>query len=256
MPSIRSASGASDPNSRSFLNVGSLPTGWQPGDVVFIVLCNGASLSSYTSTGGDWTFLTAAGNQNNGGAAMTSNVCYRTMQSGDTWPLGSSGGGVGIEWSSSGRYSVVAVCVQPDVGDGTLTVASAASPTIGSTAATTFTAPSYSAGADTGLSLLLNAARAFNNGSTAITHTAPTNWTEPTNADSSTASGTNAASRQVATSGSGRTGQTGTISPGAATFAGAGSPGNVTANLYHLFINGGGGGGGPVFDSKFLPFFM
>jgi hypothetical protein len=166
-----------------------------------------------------------------------------------------------LRWSSSNRYSVTAVCIQPDAGQ-TFTgaeIGSDASPVINTTAATSHTPPAYSAGSDTGLSLLLNAARAFSNGATAVATTPPADWTEPANADNSTASGTNANSRQVATSVSARAAQTGTITPGAETIAGGVANGTVTANLYHLFIKGLGGGGeppGPFDASRFLPFFM
>jgi len=105
----------------------------------------------------------------------------------------------------------------------------------------------------------LNSARAFSNGATAIATTPPTDWTEPANGDSSTASGTNANSREVATSVSTRADQTGTITPGAETIVGGIANGTVTANLYHIFIKGLGGGGeppAPFNPTRFMPFFM
>jgi hypothetical protein len=239
MPSVRSASGASDANSRSNLQVGSLPAGWQPGDLVFIVIGSASTQSSWSDNGTGWTYIrSGGGDANTGGGGLGSNICWRIMQAGDTWPGNTSG--TGLRWSSSNRYSVTAICIQPDAGQ-TFTsadIGTDASPVINTTAATSHTPPAYSAGSDTGLSVLLNAARAFNNGATAITTTPPASWTEPAGGDNSTASGTNANSRQVSTSVSARADQTGTITPGSETIAGGVANGTVTANLYHLFIKG------------------
>jgi len=261
MPTVRSASSASDANSRSFLNVGSLPTGWQPGDLVIIILAvAGLPSGSWTDGGANkWTFI-GTGNNNTGGAQHGTNICYKIMEAGDRWPGGGGTNVNNLNWNGSNRYSVAAICIQPDAGQ-TFTAADIgtdASPVINTTAATSHTPPAYSAGTDTGLSLLLSGARAFSNGATAIATTPPTDWTEPANGDSSTASGTNANSRQVATAVSARADQTGTITPGAETIAGGIANGTVTANIYHLLVKGAGGGEPPApFDAtRFMPFFM
>jgi hypothetical protein len=250
MPTVRAASGASDANSRSTIQVGALPTGWQAGDFCLIIVTVGNVQTSFNNTGSlatGWTWITTTGNSNSGtGASFCTNIAYKILAGGDVWPGDSLGNGLG--WSVSGRYAVVSVAIQPDASQTFVTgdlMNTAGTPTVQTTANNTFATPSYNAGSNTGLSVVLAGARAFANGATAISATPPTNWTEPANADQSTASGTNASSRQVGSELSGRAAQTGTISPGNVGYSQAGN--NVTCNVYHLFVNGLAAGGGATY---------
>lgn len=253
MPSVRSVSTYVDEDNRTSITGGALPAGWQPGDVVLIVLAVAGSPTSFTDTGSNWALSGgSAGHSNTGGAAFGSNIAYRTMQSGDTWP---SVSGSRIEWSNSGKFAVLAVCVQPDAGESNIAAGmTISSATVSATAATTHTHPSFAAGGDTGMSLLINAARAANSGATAVSTTPPTNWTEPAGGDVSTVSGNAPGSRQVQAAASFRAAQTGTITPGAATISQAGA--TTTANLYHVFFKATGGGSPPARTADFMPFFM
>lgn len=193
-----------------------LPTGWSVNDLVVFIISIGANYTSPVDPAG-WSVR----HDTNGDSTGRTILASRTMQAGDTAPV--------FSWTGTGKWAWTGICIQPAAGQ--LAVHSGTTgPTVDATAAT-HTSPAFAAGGLTGASVLLTGYRAGANAATAITTTPPTNWTEPaTNADTSTATGTNAASRQVAAWHSYRLAQTGTITPGAQTVSAT-----ALANLYHVF---------------------
>lgn len=194
-----------------------LPTGWAAGDLVAFCISIGANFTSPTNPAG-WTTRY----DTNGDSTGRTILAYRTMQTGDAAPT--------FSWTGTGKWAYTGICAQPAAGSQAVLLAPGA-PTVSATS-TSHTPPSYAAGASTGMSILMSGYRGSINQATAITSTAPTNWTEPaSDADTSTAINTTTATRQVASWHAYRTGQTGTVTPAAYTTS-------VTAlsNKYHLFV--------------------
>lgn len=193
-----------------------LPTGWAARDLVYICVSVGAVFTSPVDPAG-WTCQYDTNADSTGRTILA----YRQMQAGDTAPV--------FSWTGAGKCAWTAVCIQPVAGQQAVH-SGLATPSISATA-TSHTPPAYAAGAASGISVLLTGYRAGANAATAITSTAPTSWTEPaTNADTSTATGTSSALRQVASWHAYRINQTGTITPAA-------YASSVTAlsNKYHVF---------------------
>lgn len=194
-----------------------LPTGATTNDIVYICCSvNGVYTSPVDPAG--WTVR----HDTNGDTTGRTFLAYRTLEAGDANPV--------FSWTGAGKTAWTAICIQPAGGQQAVH-SGLAGPTINATA-TSHTSPAFAAGALSGISVLLTGYRAGGNGSTGITTTPPTNWTEGTapNGDVTTAAGTTSALRQVASWHAYQTGQTGTITPGAQT-----ASITALANLYHAF---------------------
>lgn len=210
--STRAASGGQNGSTSVASQAVTFPTGTTTNDLVYVIISVNASTSSPAATG--WTCTSI--NQSTTHSLI---IAYRTILAGDTAPT--------ITWTGSGKAAWTAVTLQPAAGQQAAHSGFGTAVNTG-TAATSHTPPSYAAGAASGASVLLNAFRTGANGATGVTTTAPTNWTEPTNGDQTTAVTTGA--RQVAAEVSVRTGQTGTITPGSETITVSSS-----AILQHAF---------------------
>lgn len=193
-----------------------LPAGWVANDLVYFCIMLGANVTGLNTPAG-WTVR----NDLNSDSTGRSILAYRTMVTGDTAPV--------FTWTTAAKWSYAGICVQPAAGQ--QAVHSGTPGFLASATGTSHTTPAYAAGTAAGMSILMNGYRGGSNVATAITTTPPANWTEPaTNADTSTATGTTAALRQVASWFSYRTGQTGTITPAAYT-----SSITALSNKYHVF---------------------
>lgn len=194
-----------------------LPTGATTNDLVYICCSVNAVYTSPVDPGG-WTVR----HDTNSDATGRTFLAYRTLQAGDSNPV--------FSWTSTGKTAWTAICVQPAAGQ-QAAHSGLATPTINATN-TSHTSTAFAAGGLSGISVLLTGYREGANGATGITTTPPTNWTEGTapDGDVTTASGTSSALRQVSSWHAYRTGQTGTITPGAQTVSLT-----SVANLYHAF---------------------
>jgi hypothetical protein len=193
-----------------------LPTGTAANDLVYIVCSVGAVYTSPVDPAG-W----ATSHNTNSDATGRTFIAYKTIASADTNPV--------FSWTGAGKTAYTAITLQPTAGLQGIH-AGFIGPTVNATA-TSHTSPAYVAGAQSGASVLLTGYRGGANVATAITTTPPTGWTEPaSNADTSTATGTTAATRQVAAWHAYNLAQTGTITPGAQTVSAT-----AVANLYHAF---------------------
>lgn len=213
--SFRSSSAANGAAATVATLTPTLPAGWAAGDLVCFCLSIGIVYTAPVDPAG-WTVR----HDTNSGSTGRTILASRTMQSGDTNPA--------FSWTSAGKWAWTGICIQPAAGQlAAHTVLSG--PSVVATA-TSHTSPALTS-TTSGMSVLLTGYRGGANVATAITTTPPTNWTEPaTNADTSTATGTSAALRQVASWHAYRTGQTGTVTPGAQTVSAT-----AVANLYHVF---------------------
>lgn len=195
-----------------------LPSGTSANDIVYIVGTVGIVYTNPVNPSG-WTVR----HDTNADATGRTFLAYRTIRTGDTSPI--------FSWTTAGKTAWTAICVQPAAGQVALH-AGIVGPTVNATA-TTHTSPAFAAGGLTGCSVLMTGYRGSTNVATAIatTDNSPANWTESgATMDTSTATGTTAATRQVAARHAYRVGQTGTITPTAQVVS-------VTAlaNLYHVF---------------------
>lgn len=235
---LRAASSANLGSTAAASVTPTLPTGATTGDIVYILVATGSSSAASWSATTGWTLLDGAtGTINSGGTGHATNVAWKVLAAGDGAPT--------ISWTNGGKTTWVAIAFQPGAGE-TLAHDLSATPTVSSTLASTHTPPSLAAGADSGVSVLLNGSRAGSAGSTAITTTPPTNWTEPTNGDNSTAVGTTTTTRQVGAEVCYQLAQTGTITPGTETITGGTAGGTTTANLYHVLLTSTGATAAPV----------
>lgn len=214
--SVRAASGFQSAAATTTPFTITLPTGTTTNDLVLIVVSHNGIAATLTQSAGTGTYTnrsvgagTPANGDRSASGGQTAWLFSSTVASGDTAPSFSIGG-------TAGKYSWVAITLSPASGQQAVW-SSMATPTVESGSGTSHTPPAFAAGALSGCSVLLNAWRGGSNVTTAITTAAPTNWVEPANADFSTAIGSTSALRQVAASASARTGQTGTITPGAQT---------------------------------------
>jgi hypothetical protein len=193
-----------------------LPTGWVANDLVYFIISIGAVFTSPVDPNG-W----ATRYDTNSDSTGRTILAYRTMTTGNSPPQ--------FNWTGAGKWAYTGICIQPAAGQ-QASHSGLSGPTVNAPA-TSHTSPSFAAGALSGCSVLLTGYRGGSNAATAITTTPPTNWTEPaSNADTSTATGTQSSVRQIAAWHSYRSGQTGTISPGAQT-----ASVTAVANLYHAF---------------------
>jgi hypothetical protein len=194
------ASGASS-TSTSGTVATTLPTGATTGDVCVLQIAQ-LGLGAEAITG--WTSLRDTAN--NTAPTYQYTILYRVLQAGDTAP----------SYTSGGKSAWTMIAFRPTAGSGLTFGIAADADATDSTSGTTITPPALTTAA-TVTSVLLTGGRAVGTGATAITSTPPTNWTEPTNGDQSTATGTTTALRQIFAEVSYRLAQTGTITPGAIT---------------------------------------
>lgn len=220
--SLRAASGGFNNTAGTSVAV-TLPTGWQAGDWCAVIISINNTTGGFNTLTG-WT--ERADHQNFTSSNFTTLVATRILQAGDANPT--------FVETASGKYSWCAIALQPGAGE---TISEDGFSATGENQGdgTTHAAGALIAAAGNVTSVVVNAMRAVNNAATAVTTTPPTNWTEPTNGDQSTNAGTTAALRQVSTSVSYRTDQSGTITPGT-------SGNNVTtdADCYHFLITSAG----------------
>lgn len=198
-----------------------LPTGWQAGDLVLVQITIGALPTTGLNGLAGWT-ITHATDQNSGGATHTTGVAARIMQSGDTNPVFTGSGG--------GKWAWSAVAVQPAAGEA-LSIGADAAVKLTTTTSTTLAAPNSTTTTTTDVSILFYGLRASTSGATAINAAAPTGWTE--GAESSTAVGTNNATRQVSSMVAYKNSAAGAQVPGTGTV-------NISVcqNAYHYRITG------------------
>lgn len=196
-----------------------LPTGWQAGDLVLAQVTIGALPATGLNGLAGWT-ITHATDANSGGATHTTAVAARVMQSGDSNPVFNGSGG--------GKWAWSAVAVQPGAGE-TLSIGADAAVKVTTTTSTTLAAPNSTTTSTTDVSVLFYGNRASTSGATAITATAPTGWTRGT--ESSTAVGTNNATRQVSSMVAYKNAAAGAQVPGTST-----ANVSVCQNAYHYRI--------------------
>jgi hypothetical protein len=196
-----------------------LPTGWAADDIVYFCISIGSNFTSPTFPAG-WTTRSDANSDSTGRTILA----YRTMVTGDTNPT--------FSWTTgAGKWAWTGLAIQPAAGQQAVH-SGLTGPTVSATA-TSHTSPAFAAGAASGCSVLMTGYRGGANASTAVNTTPPTNWVEGTTgatSDTSTAAGTTSGTRQVASWYGYRSGQTGTITPGAQTVTAT-----AVANLYHVF---------------------
>jgi hypothetical protein len=198
--SLRAASGGQLVAATPVSQVVTLPAGTATNDIVYFIVTVGAVITAPAATG--WTLTLTT----NATAIESTIVGYRTIQAGDTSPT--------VTWTTAGKVSWVAIALQPAAGTTAVHIGYGTVLNTGVTA-TSQTPNTYAAGTASGASVLLTGSRGSTNVATAVATTPPTNWTEPTNGDQSTATGTTAATQQIAAEVSYRLAQTGTITPGA-----------------------------------------
>lgn len=214
--SYRSSSSANGGSATVQTITPTLPVGWAANDLVCFVISIGAAFTNLINPNG-WNVRSDIYTDSTGRSILAS----RTMQTGDTNPV--------FSWTTAGKWAWTGICLQPAI-DSLAIYAGLATPT-GDGSALGHTAGAFAAGGLTGASVLLTGYRAGANAATAITTTAPANWTEPaSNADTSTAAGTTSGTRQVAAWHAYQLAQTGTITPGSAT-----SSVVALATDYHVF---------------------
>lgn len=216
--SYRSSSAANNAGTTVSTVTVTLPTGWAANDIIYIVCSVGSVYTSPVDPAG-WT-VTHTTNSDSTGRTF---LARREMTGGESNPV--------FSWTTAGKTAWTAICVQPAAGQRAVHTG-LAGPTVNATA-TSHTSPAFAAGVVTGCSILLTGYRGGSNTATGVATTPPTNWTEPaSNADTTTATGTTSALRQVAAWHAYRSGQTGTITPGAQT-----ASITAVANLYHAFAS-------------------
>ena len=175
-----------------------LPAGATTGDLCVLLLSEANATSTARSPAG-WTAVDDA-DVSPLASIYHSLITYRVLQAGDTAP----------QVTTASKYAWTMIAVRPGAGN----VLTFDGSNVAADADGTSLAWGSQAASGTDVSILAEVCRAGSNGTTAVTQTAPTNWTVPTNGSQSTASGNNAATRQTATVVAYRLGQSGTIAPG------------------------------------------
>jgi hypothetical protein len=183
------------------------PAGATTGDLVLFLVVVGSNGTWQAESG--WTLEGQAVNPS--GTVHSAAVYSRVLQAGDTAPT--------FDISAAGKSAWVGICWRPGAGE-TPSVYVKATTLITAAATTATPNPATSTDANT-VSMVFNSNRAQVTGATGITQTPPGGgaaYTEPTNGDQSTATGTTTATRQVGAHLTYRAVGTGSIAPGAHTF--------------------------------------
>jgi hypothetical protein len=181
-----------------------LPTGWAAGDLIVGVFDTIVTGTSKVPAG--WSMLR---DSDSSAIAYRTSIFYRVMQSGDTAPV----------ITVTGKSSWNMIAFRPGAGN---TLAWDTSNAATDTASgTTIAGPALAAATGTvsGISVIVTNGRAVGTGVTAITTTAASTWTEPTNGDQSTAAGTTTALRQIFSEVAYKLAVSGTVTPGNATLS-------------------------------------
>ena len=169
---------------------------------VRVVAAGSAQVFTVGANRPGWTILHTSHNSGGTGAQPhTSCILAKIYQAGDVFPGSASTAADSISWTSNGKYALSVAAITPAAGS-QIRIANdilSATPVIDTANTTTHDTPDLNAGSLTGLDLVIAASRAQVDGATAVTATVPSGWTEPANADWSTATGTGAAARQVQT---------------------------------------------------------
>ena len=226
---FRAAAGSQGGSATSLTVATTLPTGWATNDLCF-ALVNVGNANVWTNLNG-WLLLST--DANSGGTAFTSGLYVRRLRAGDGAPTFTSTG-------TAGKYAWTTISFYEDAG-GLVDLDTSGLGKLSTTvAATTATAPARTAVAGSVCSLILEAAREQVTQATADACTPPTNWTEPTNGDQSTAVGATTATRQVAAEVCYRLAQSGTITPGVSTWL------SSTMVQYHLLLTSAAASSAPL----------
>lgn len=196
------------------------PAGAASGDMAIVSLITKDSQTFQAKVG--WTLEQ---NANAATIPFTSATYRRTLDGTETWPIVFSWTGTSVKaaWTA-GSWS-------PGTGGNVVLVDGEASVKVDTAGATTHTANAKTAVAASVASVIVNTHRNAASGSTGTTVTAATNWTEPTNGDQTTASGTTTALAQLGVEICYRLSQSGTVTPGSSTFSLSSS-----ANVYHFLL--------------------
>lgn len=199
------------------------PTGATTGDLVLVAINIKNSTSDTFQALAGWTL--SSQNANAFSPPFKTAVYWKVLTSGDTWPKT-------FTWASTtAKFAWNALAFTPGAGN-TMAIDGQAAVKVDTTGASTHTANAQTAVAASVCSVIINCGRTSAGAITAITVTPATNWTEPTNAEQSTASGTTTALAQLGVESCYRTGQSGTITPGASTW----SQSTIAANVYHFLL--------------------
>ena len=221
---FRSASGSQSSTAALTASV-TQPTGSLPGDLVFVALNIKNSTSDTFSAVSGWTLSSQDANAFNGTSQFKTAVYYRVLDGTESWPISFS-------WTATtAKFAWNAIAFTPGTGN-VIVIDGEAAVLVSTSGSSTATANARTAVASNVCSLIINCGRTSAASATAISVTPPTNWTEPSNADQSTASGTTAALSQLGVETCYRTGQSGTVTPGVTTW----SQSTVAANIYHFLL--------------------
>lgn len=216
---FRSASGGQSSTAALTASV-TQPASSAAGDLVLVAV-NARDSQTFQAVSG-WAL--SSQDHNTGSIPFTTAVYWKVLTGSESWP-------VSFTWTgTSVKFAWNAVAFTPGA---TLSMAidGEAAVKIDTTAATTHTANAQTAVAASVCSVILNCGRRTASSATGITVTAPANWTEPANADQTTASGTGTAAAQLGVESCYRTGQSGTVTPGSATWSQT-----AEANVYHFLL--------------------
>ena len=190
-----------------------------------------------------WTLEGQATNPS--GTVHSAAVYSRVLQAGDTAPTFTA--------SVAGKSAWTGICWRPGAGETPSAYAKAT--TLISAVGTTATPNAVASSDANSVSMVFNSNREQANAATAITQTPPgggSAYTEPTNGDQSTATGTTAATRQVGAHLAYREAVgTGSIAPGAFTF-------NVSIIdiAFHMLLRSTAPGGGGKWNFGNQPYGM
>ena len=221
---FRSASGSQSSTAALTASV-TQPTGSLPGDLVFVALNIKNSTSDTFSAVSGWTLSSQDANAFNGTSPFKTAVYYRVLDGTESWPISFS-------WTATtAKFAWNAIAFTPGAGN-VIVIDGEAAVKVDTSAAQTHTANPQTAVAANVCSVIINCGGTSAASATAISVTPATNWTEPANADQSTASGTTAALSQLGVESCYRTGQSGTVTPGASTW----SQTTIAANVYHFLL--------------------
>jgi hypothetical protein len=220
---FRAAAGANGGSTSTTTVATSFPAGATTGDLVLLCVCFGAA-GTFSALSG-WTLESQASNST--GATHAAALFSRVLQAGDTAPT--------VTFSVAAKRSYVSSAWIPAAGETPAVYAKAT--TVITASGTSHTPNAATSNDPDTVSYVFNGTRAQSAGATAITQTAVSGWTEPTNGDQSTAVGTNNATRQVGAHVAYKTAAgTGSIAPGAAALAGGISGGSVIDIAFHMLL--------------------
>jgi len=217
--SFRAASGGQSSATATSVSA-TQPAGAATGDLVLVAVNAKDSQTFQAVTG--WTL--SSQDANAATIPFTTAVYWRVLDGTESWPIS-------FTWTGSSVKSAWnAIAFTPGAGN-SMTIDGEAAVKVDTAGATTHTANSQTAVDASVCSVVIDCGRRTASSATGITVTPPASWTEPANADQTTASGTTTALAQLGAESCYRTGQSGTVTPGAATWSQT-----VAANVYHFLL--------------------